>query len=156
MVSDQVVIREYLQEDKAAVLNLLRLNTPAYFSPEEETDLLFYLDNEIEYYFVLEFERVLVGCGGFNFSGDETNGKISWDIFHPDHQGKSLGSLLLNYRIDKLKEFQALKTITVRTSQLVYRFYEKQDFELVEVIKDYWAKGFDLYRMNYKRTDKGL
>ena len=42
-----------------------------------------------------------------------------------------------------------VKTITVRTSQLVYKYYEKFGFQTKEIIKDFWAKGYDLYRMEY-------
>ena len=130
-------------------MNLLRLNTPQYFSVEEENDLVYYLENEIEYYFVLEFNKRIVGSGGYNFSGDKATGIISWDILHPDFQGKSLGSTLLNYRIEKLKKFKEVQEITVRTSQLVYKFYEKRGFKLIEIVEDYWAKGFHLYKMEY-------
>ncbi|PBQ33462.1 GNAT family N-acetyltransferase [Sphingobacteriaceae bacterium] len=145
-------IRTYTAEDKQQVLNLLRLNTPRYFAPEEEKDFSYYLENELEYYFVLEYEESIVGCGGFNFSGNAAVGKISWDIFHPDYQGKSLGSTLFDYRLKKLEEFTELKTIIVRTTQLVYKFYEKKGFELMEVIENYWAPGLDLYKMNYNPT----
>jgi len=86
---------------------------------------VYYLDHEIEYYFVIELNNMVIGCGGINFSGDPAHGKISWDILHPDYQGQSLGTLLLNYRIEKLKKFPGLKTITVRTSQLSYKFTRK-------------------------------
>ena len=84
---------------------------------------------------------------------NKTTGKISWDILHPQYQGKSLGSQLLKYRIEKIKVIDSIQKITVRTSQLAYKFYEKQGFELDEVKEDYWAKGFDLYRMEYKGLD---
>lgn len=148
-MNNEIIIREYKNSDKEAVLNLLKLNTPKYFSSEEESDLVYYLENEIEYYFVLEFNKKIVGSGGFNFSGDKTTGKISWDILHPDFQGKSLGSTLLNYRIERLKKFKEVQQITVRTSQLVYQFYEKLGFKLIEIVEDYWAKGFHLYKMEY-------
>lgn len=148
-MKDKVFIRAYKDHDKDSILNLLKLNTPKYFAPEEEKDLIYYLENEIEFYFVMEFENEIIGCGGFNFSDDRSIGKISWDIIHPGFQGKSLGSLLLNYRIKKLKQFIGLETITVRTSQHVYQFYEKSGFILVDKVKDYWAKGFDLYKMEY-------
>jgi ribosomal protein S18 acetylase RimI-like enzyme len=90
-----------------------------------------------------------VGGGGFNFSGDETTGKISWDLVHPDFQARSLGSMLLKYRIEKLKAFATVQQITVRTSQLVYQFYEKSGFELIEIVENYWAKGYHLYKMRY-------
>ncbi|WP_242693310.1 GNAT family N-acetyltransferase [Sabulibacter ruber] len=150
-MNPQILIREYQKEDQPVILELLRLNTPAYFSPEEEQDLIHYLNNEIERYFVLEYDGNVVGSGGINFSEDQATGKISWDILHPTYQGKGLGSLLLNHRIDTLKNLPQIRTISVRTSQLVYRFYEKQGFQLLEVVKDYWAPGYDMYRMEYAR-----
>ncbi|MBD9179100.1 MAG: GNAT family N-acetyltransferase [Odoribacter splanchnicus] len=148
-----ITIREYEPTDKSAVINLIRLNTPRYFAPEEEADLSRYLDSERELYYVLLFNEKIVGCGGINFADYKTTGRISWDIFHPQYQGKSLGTQLLKYRIGKLKSFGGIQKITVRTSQVAYKFYEKQRFELIEIKKDYWAKGFDMYRMEYKALD---
>ena len=93
--------------------------------------------------YVLVTNDRIVGCGGINFADDKTVGKISWDIIHPDYQGKSLGKQLLEYRIDKLKSIDRVRKITVRTSQLVYKFYQKQGFVLKATHKDYWAKGID-------------
>jgi ribosomal-protein-alanine N-acetyltransferase len=146
-MKDQVFIREYKVQDKECVLNLLRLNTPKYFSPEEEKDLIYYLNCEIEYYFILEVKNKIVGCGGINFSEDKTIGKISWDILDPNFQRQGLGSLLLNHRITLLKNDKEIKKIIVRTSQFVYKFYEKSGFKLLEKVTDFWAKGFDLYYM---------
>lgn len=145
--SSTPVIRKYNKSDESDVLALLRLNIPRYFAPEEENDLLYYLKNEAENYYVMELDGELVGCGGFNFSEDGTVGKISWDFFHPEHQGKGLGTQLTHFRIQKLKEFPQVKTISVRTSQLAYQFYEKLGFVTQEIVKDYWAKGFDMVRM---------
>lgn len=96
----ETTIREYQPTDKNAVIDLIRQNTPAYFAQEEEADFSNYLDSERELYFVLLFNNEIVGCGGINFTEDKTCGKISWDIIHPQHQGKSLGTQLLKYRIE--------------------------------------------------------
>ena len=144
------MIREYKSIDKNAVLELIRLNIPKYFASSEEDDFSRYLDSEIELYYVLFFDKKLVGCGGINFADNMTTGKISWDIVHPAYQGKSLGTKLLNHRIEKLRNISSIKKIIVRTSQLVYKFYEKQGFVLLEVKKDYWADGLDMYKMEYK------
>lgn len=149
-MNDTFTIRPYSHSDKETVIELLQLNTPAYFSPDEEKDLISYLEHEIESYFVLEVNDQLVGSGGINYSNDKTVGIISWDLFHPDFQGKSLGSKLLNYRIDLLKNNSVIQQIKVRTSQLVYPFYEKAGFKLMEVVEDYWAPDFHLYAMEYK------
>lgn len=148
-MNKEVVIRNYDKSDKAEVIRLIRLNTPQYFSPEEEVDFIHYLDNEIEEYFIVECESIIAGCGGINFE-DPSKGIISWDIFHPEYQGKGLGSLLLNFRIKKIKEFSHIRDIYVRTSQLSYKFYEKNGFRLVEVVKDYWAEGLDMYKMVFE------
>lgn len=60
------------------------------------------------------------------------------------YQGKSLGTKLLKHRIGKLYSIDGVQKITVRTSQVAYKFYEKQGFELFEIKKDYWADGFDI------------
>ncbi|SFC02645.1 Ribosomal protein S18 acetylase RimI [Flexibacter flexilis DSM 6793] len=140
-------IRAYQSTDQAAVMELLRLNTPTYFAPEESQDLRYYLDNEREYYFVVEENGTVVGCGGFNCADcPPDTAKISWDIFHPDSQGKGLGTALLKYRLEQLQAM-GICNVVVRTSQLVYCFYEKLGFKLVYQQPNYWAEGFDLYQM---------
>lgn len=140
-------IRPYEKSDKADVINLFRLNTPNYFSSEEEDDLIYFLENERELYYVVSINKEIVGCGGYNFSEDKSTGIICWDIVHPNFQGKSIGRTLLNYRITQIKNVKSIHKITVRTSQLVYRFYEKHGFVLLEIVPDYWSKGFHLCRM---------
>lgn len=147
-------IRAYNTADREAVMALLRLNTPEYFAPEEEKDFEDYLENHIEQYYVLEYENQVVGCGGINFAENGSTGVISWDIFHPRHQGKGFGKALLQFRLEKLKRTAGIQTIRVRTSQLTHQFYAKQGFELKEIVKDYWAEGLDLYYMVYHLNDK--
>lgn len=144
-----ISIREYRPADKEAVMELLRRNTPEYFAEREEEDLSDYLDRERELYYVVLYGDECVGCGGINFAEQGTVGKISWDMIHPGYQGKSLGTRLLRYRIERLKAMEKVRKITVRTSQLAYKFYEKRGFALKEIRKDYWAEGFDMYAMEY-------
>ncbi|MBL0913315.1 MAG: GNAT family N-acetyltransferase [Bacteroidia bacterium] len=145
MEPGKYLIRSYTQADEAAVIALLRLNTPQYFAPEEEEDLRRYLRQGSEQYFVLEYAGEIAGCGGFNLLKEERTGRISWDIFHPTYQGLGLGTTLTRFRIEKLRA--NADHIVVRTSQLAYRFYEKQGFVLREKVKDFWAPGYDLYLM---------
>jgi [ribosomal protein S18]-alanine N-acetyltransferase len=144
-------IRTYTPADRGTILGLLRLNTPAYFAPEEEQDLVYYLANESEWYYVAELDGKPVGCGGINYTEDGKTGRISWDIVHPDHQGKGIGRRLTEFRIAKMLENEQVERLSVRTSQLVFPFYEKLGFELNEIVKDYWAPGFDLYHLERNR-----
>jgi ribosomal-protein-alanine N-acetyltransferase len=143
-------IRKYKESDKEQILELLRQNTPKYFSPNEEQDLIYYLINHADNYFVIVVDGSIMGCGGFNLSEDKEVGKISWDIVSPKAQRHGYGSELTKFRIKKMKEIESVKTISVRTSQLVYKFYEKFGLELKEVVKDYWDKGYDLYWLDCK------
>lgn len=145
---NDIVIRKHEATDRDRIIELLRLNTPEYFSPNEEADLIDYLDHHADNYYVLLLEGVIQGCGGFNLSEDGETGKLSWDFFHPESQGKCLGSALTRFRIQKIKEIAGIKTVSVRTSQLAYKFYAKFGLELREVVKDYWDVGFDMYRLD--------
>ncbi len=144
------MIRAYKPEDKAKLIELIKLNTPQYFDVKEEQDLSDYLDNEIEDYFVEEEGEKVIGCGGINYEDNGKTAIISWDIIHPDFQGKGLGRKLLLYRINRIKEIEFIAKIVVRTSQHTDKFYNKGGFKLEFIKKNYWAKGFDLYQMSIK------
>ncbi|PKV62478.1 GNAT family N-acetyltransferase [Pontibacter ramchanderi] len=141
------MIRPYTSTDQEALLQILRLNTPQYFAPEEEANLVLYLQERREDYFVVEQEGQVVGAGGINYFDGYTWARLSWDLVHPAFQGKGIGRELTLFRISKLKEMPTMQWLQVRTSQLVYPFYQKLGFELEQVEPDFWAKGIDLYQM---------
>lgn len=150
-MNNNLVIRAYNSNDKSTVLAILRLNTPNYFSTEEEAGFIHFLDHEIEVYYVTLLNDKIVGAGGINFNQQLKKGILSWGMIHPDYQRMSIGSTLLKHRIEVLKNRQEIDAIIVRTSQLVFKFYEKHGFEVTEIVKDYWAKGFDLYNMIFRK-----
>lgn len=141
------MIRLYNHSDKSELINLIRLNTPNYFHPSEEKDFIHYLDNEIEDYFVLEENGKIIGTGGINYFPEKKLARLSWDMVHPNYHGKGLGSEITKFRIDHIRKNTVINAIEVRTSQLVFKYYQKMGFELEKIEKDYWAKGFDLYQM---------
>lgn len=144
------MIRKYLNSDKPKIIELLRKNTPQYFDPLEEMDFENYLENEIEDYFVCEINSEIIGAGGINYFVEQKLARISWDMIDPNSQGNGIGKKLTQYRINLLKEKENIELIVVRTTQLVYKFYEKMGFELDKIEKDFWAKGYDLYQMEIK------
>jgi len=143
-------IRTYHPNDKTKLMELLKMNVPKYFAESEINDLDHYLDHEIEKYYVAELDNQIIGAGGINFEENNKIGIISWDFLHPDFQGVGIGRTLLQHRLAILKAMNEVKIIIVRTSQLTYQFYEKNGFVLEEIHKDYWAEGFDMYKMIYK------
>lgn len=141
------MIRPYFIEDKKALLHILELLTPQYFDVAEKADFIKYLKTEKEDYFVIELNNQVVGSGGVNYFHSEREARISWDLIHPDFQGKGLGKQLLAHRIYHIKNQNRFDKIIVRTSQMAFQFYLKMGFETITIEKDFWAQGFDLYFM---------
>lgn len=144
------MIRPYQSADKPHLIELIRLNTPPYFNPEEEMLLSKYLDNEREDYFVLEEEGTVLGCGGLNYEDNGTTAILSWGMIHPDFHGKGLGTQLTKYRLAFINTKPNILKCIVRTSQHTDKFYEKMGFSLKEVKTEYWGPGLDLYHMEMK------
>ncbi len=147
-----MVIRPYNDSDREAIVELLRLNTPEYFSRDEHNDLTDYLEEHLEYYYVVVVDDAILGCGGINLSQDGKTAMLSWDIVQPEYHGKGIGSALMKFRIQQIEKIAGVVTLSVRTSQLVYKFYEKFGLELREIVTDYWATGFDMYRLDCELT----
>lgn len=141
------MIRPYKPSDKSKLIELLRLNIPKYFAQAEEKDFDDYLDNYTEDYFVVEENGEIVGAGGINYFPDAGLARISWDVIHPDFQGRGIGKQLMQHRLEHIRKDPTLWLVVVRTTQLVYGFYEKMGFALEKTEKDYWAEGFDLYQL---------
>ena len=144
-------IRKYEPSDKPRLLEILKTNIPDYFAESELSDLEEYLDHKVELYFVAELNGAITGAGGINIDTDRRTGKISWDYIDRKNHGAGIGRALLQHRLRLLLAMNTIEHITVRTSQVAYRFYEKNGFVLREVVKDYWAEGFDLYSMEYEK-----
>jgi ribosomal protein S18 acetylase RimI-like enzyme len=141
------VIRAYNRSDKIEVIQLFKLNTPQYFDASEEKGFVHYLDHDIEDYFVFESNRQIIGSGGVNLSSKEKSACLSYGMIHPDFQGQGIGRELTHFRINHLRRIPHIEEIVVRTSQHVFKFYEKMGFKIDHIEKDYWAKDFDLYQM---------
>lgn len=140
-------IRKYHPKDKNDVVEVFKSNVPKYFSEKEVQLLINFLDDLKDDAFVVLKENQIVGFAGINRDLDKKEGVLSWGFIHPDFHQKGLGGLVTKHRISVLKEDKRLKTIIVRTSQLVFPFYEKMGFALIKTEKDYWDIGYDLYEM---------
>ena len=147
MKNKEVLVAPYKAEYFEALIALFLANSPTYFAEEELADFKNYLQDQVEDYFVLLLGDQVIGCGGINY--EDTVGIISWDMLSPLHQGQGLGSILVEYRLELLRSKAHIDKVIVRTSQLTYPFYQKQGFILEQIVKDYWAPGFDLYAMSH-------
>ena len=141
------MIRAYTTADKDAIVTLLRLNTPTYFAPEEEADLVRYLEAHQQEHFVWEENGQILGCGGSNWYPDSDDGRVSWYIVHPQAQGQGVGGKLLQHALQHLRSNPQTRRVIGRTSQFAEQFFAKGGFVTKRREKDYWASGYDLVYM---------
>lgn len=150
-MNSAIVIRKIKQEDKTSLVQIMKNNVPQYFAETEVDDYADYLENEVQDYFVAVLDDKIIAGAGINYDRDKQLAKISWDVVDTGFHHQGIGTLMLNHRLDIISNKKNIKSIIVRTSQHAYAFYEKHGFKLLERHIDYWAEGFDMYKMSLSK-----
>ena len=142
-----VVIRAAQKQDFKFLSKIFSLNVPKYFDKKELDDFKKYFNSKnLESYFIIESQGNVVGGGGYAYENMKT-ARICWLFIDPDYHGLGFGKKLVNYCIKILKNNRRLNLIEVETSNLTYKFYEKLNFKIEYIKKDYWPNNDDLYFM---------
>ena len=142
-----VVIRTAQKQDFKFLSKIFSLNVPKYFDKKELNDFKKYFNSKnLESYFIIESQGKVVGGGGYAYENMKT-ARICWLFIDPNYHGFGFGKKLVNYCIKILKNNRRLNVIEVETSNLTYKFYEKLNFKIVYIKKDYWPNNDDLYFM---------
>lgn len=143
-----LIIRNADQTDLDFLIKIFTLNIPKYFHKKELDDFKKYFNsNNIENYFVIESEGKILGAAGYAYENKQT-ANICWVFVDPDNHKNGLGTKLVNHCIDILKRDNQLNVIQLETSNLTYKFYEKLNFKIQYIKKEYWPNNDDLYFMN--------
>ena len=141
------VIRTAQKQDFKFLSKIFSLNVPKYFDKKELNDFKKYFNSKnIESYFIIESQGKVVGGGGYAYENVKT-ARICWLFIDPNYHGFGFGKKLVNYCIKILKNNRRLNVIEVETSNLAYKFYEKLNFKIEYIKKDYWPNNDDLYFM---------
>ncbi len=141
------VIRSAQKQDFKFLSKIFSLNVPKYFDKKELNDFKKYFNSKnLESYFIIESQGKVVGGGGYAYENMKT-GRIGWLFIDPNYHGFGFGKKLVNYCIKILKNNRKLNVIEVETSNLTYKFYEKLNFKIEYIKKDYWPNNDDLYFM---------
>lgn len=148
-MKEEIIIRKFKVEDKDNLVQILKNNVPKYFAETEIDDYEIYINEKIQDYYVAILNDNIIAAGGINYDRDRQLANISWDIVDIPYQKQGIGALLMKHRLEVIDNKKNIKSIIVRTSQHAFEFYQKQGFKLLERHKDYWAKGFDMYKMVY-------
>ena len=141
------VIRTAQKQDFKFLSKIFSLNVPKYFDKKELNDFKKYFNSKnLESYFIIESQGKVVGGGGYAYENMKT-ARICWLFIDPNYHGFGFGKKLVNYCIKILKNDRKLRVIEVETSNLTYKFYEKLNFKIEYIKKDYWPNNDDLYFM---------
>ena len=142
-----VVIRTAQKQDFKFLSKIFSLNVPKYFDKKELNDFKKYFNSKnLESYFIIESQGKVVGGGGYAYENMKT-ARICWLFIDPNYHGFGFGKKLVNYCVKILKNNRKLNVIEVETSNLTYKFYEKLNFKIEYIKKDYWPNNDDLYFM---------
>ena len=143
-----VSIRKAKPSDLNFLNQIFFLNIPKYFHEKEFEDFKKYFNsNHIETYFIIESEDKILGAAGYAYENKQT-ANICWVFVDPGFHSNGLGTKLVNHCIDILKKDNQLNVIQLETSNITYKFYEKKNFKLQYIKKEYWPNNDDLYFMN--------
>ena len=141
------IIRTAQKQDFKFLSKIFLLNVPKYFDKKELDDFKKYFNSKnLESYFIIESQGKVVGGGGYAYENMKT-ARICWLFIDPNYHGFGFGKKLVNYCIKILKNNRRLNVIEVETSNLTYKFYEKLNFKIEYIKKDYWPNNDDLYFM---------
>jgi predicted GNAT family N-acyltransferase len=139
-------LRQYVDSDLDAVVDIFRSNIPKYFGPGEESDLRDFLAEESDDYFVGEIGGEVVSAGGVALNEDKTV-SLCWGMVRADMIGAGLGRTLTEFRIRKAREIFGDLPLVISTSQHTQGFYEKFGFRLLHRKADGFGPGIDLCEM---------
>ena len=142
-----VSIRIASPKDLNCLIEIFTLNVPKYFHKKELIDFKEYFNSKnIENYFIILSKGKILGAGGYAYENKET-ANICWVFVDPSYHKNGLGTRLVNHCVDILKTNEKLSTIQLECSNLTYKFYEKLDFKIKYIKKEYWLNKDDLYFM---------
>lgn len=158
-----MIIRPYKPTDRQACIEIFNSNIPAFFALEEldgfeswlnSKDLaqLAFESNQTEFYYVIEIENRIVGCGGFYIPQNGGEARMTWGMVEKLWHKKGIGRKFLEYRIEQIRLLNPNVGIALDTTQNTFRFFEKFGFKVTKIQNDYYAKGLDRYDMVQERN----
>ena len=144
-----VVIRTAQIEDFKFLSNIFSLNVPKYFEIKELDDFKKYFIKNINTYFVIMLNNVIIGGAGYVIE-NELTGRVTWSFIHPDFHRQGFGKKIVLLCLNKIRDVKSIEKIEVNTSNFGFKFFKNLGFELEYIKKNYWAQGIDLYFMSIK------
>ena len=74
---------------------------------------------------------------------------LTWGLIHNQYHKMGFGAQLLQYRIKQIEKKYPNSDIILDTSQKTYKFYERFNFKVYNITRNFYGKGLDRYDMLY-------
>jgi ribosomal protein S18 acetylase RimI-like enzyme len=143
-------VRAYSPADRAACLAVFDSNTPRFFDPAERRDFEAFLNRPDGFYFVMEHDGGVAGCGGYAIAEEKSLASLVWGMVRADLHKLGIGRFLLMYRLREITKAGGVQLVRLGTSQHAALFFEKQGFKVTGIRKDGYASGMDRVEMVMK------
>ena len=155
---EKIIFREYNSNDREACIKIYNSNVPHFFDSIELDGFKNWLTskdnlikahktNTLESYSVVLLKNKIIGCGGFYFTENNTEARMAWGMIEHSYHKLGFGKLFLEYRILQIQALNPKITIALDTTQNTFKFFEKMNFKVTSIRKDYYTKGLDRYDM---------
>jgi GNAT superfamily N-acetyltransferase len=146
---DQLHLRRYCKDDRAACLTLFESNIPDSFLPHEIPGLLDFLDCFTGPYLVAEEAggRIL-GCGGMAEYPDYVT--LCWGMVARARQRQGIGRVLLRTRLALAACIPGVRRVSLNTSQRTAPFFEKEGFQTRRVTPHFYGSGLHRHDMELR------
>lgn len=149
-----MLIREFQPGDTADCLAVFDSNTPTYFRPHERADYEHFLAAPPGPYFVVESDSgEVLACGGY-VQDCETTAVLTYGMVRADHHGQSLGTRLLQERLQSISRELDVPIVTVNTTQLTEGFFARFGFQTESVTPDRYAPGLHGVHMSLQLPNR--
>jgi N-acetylglutamate synthase-like GNAT family acetyltransferase len=149
-VESTLKLCEYTPEDEKECLAIFDSNTLSYFAAQERETFQGFLNRlaaPYSYFVVRDAGAKIVACGGIKLEPSNQLAKLRWDMVSAELHHQSIGTFLTLSRLDRICQFQEIRTTSLHTSQHSYKFYEKMGFIVQHIIPDGIVPGMDEYFM---------
>ena len=129
-------------------LSILESNTPEFIDTTEKSLFINFLSRKKIIYFILFEARELIACGGYGYDNKKDSIVLSWGLVHNQFHKMGFGTHLLQYRLKHIMKNYPNTNIVLDTSQKTYKFYERFNFKVDKITRDFYGKGLDRYDMS--------
>ena len=139
-----VRVRDYSPTDRDGCLAVFDTNVPEFFTPDERDEFDAFLGALPGPYVVLvDDDGEIVGCGGHAVEPGTTTADLCWGMVRRGRQGRGLGRLLTDARLERIRTDATVTAVKLNTSQHTRGFYERLGFVTERVVPDGFSPGLD-------------